>query len=181
MVVLFFVQMSEDSVAGVDGALVYISSLSLHLSQDILKPLLLQHIPTFLDRNAMATTSLLIKLCCGDYQGVRAMLQASSMVGNTYIDYIKDVNKVAIQLTPFPLEELLPVYVDHEKSLKVLIEGVYLDNQSNAVNLSNRVSVGFHNRVLPIKVTNLLLELYLEDYELLKKTVSKGNDDIYEG
>lgn len=64
---------------------------------------------------------------------------------------------------PIPIEDVFPIFIDHDEQLKGLIEGVY-DNNNKGF---------FHQCVLPTYVINTLLELYLEDYKKLKSMAGK--------
>lgn len=141
----------------------------------------------FLTERPVAFTSLLIQLCVGnlDRHKVRNLLFQDT-IDSVYLEVESEVESILTQRKGgntststhtgtskskdkkmsttyvladcFPLEDALSVYADDEKYLRIFIEGV------------NEGMRGI-NMTMPPRLTELLLELYLVEYQSIRDTL----------
>mmetsp|Transcript_11655 Transcript_11655/g.17666 ORF Transcript_11655/g.17666 Transcript_11655/m.17666 type:complete len:1045 (+) Transcript_11655:67-3201(+) len=148
----------------VDRALSYLVALiaAAELPMDDIMYLVMKFGPSFLAERPKAFTGLLIQLCTGtvDRGHLRALLieEAGERIGEVTEGLGESVTKGKPQFLQETLsvEHALGVFSDDEKSLRVFLEGV---------------SAGDTGQTMPPKVTELLVELYLSEYQSLRCTL----------
>lgn len=150
----------EPAGTGVDEALTYLTELVLTASSDELRGLIRTHGVRLLSLRPTEVTSLLTMLCTG---GISQLKQSTGSSSGA------DLSSSAVgKAGQLQVEDVLHVFANDEKNLKVFLEQVFITNKFG----------------LPSRVTDTLLELYLRDYSAVKQeAVREGNSrehDQYE-
>jgi hypothetical protein len=190
------ISLNSKTKKDVDRALSYL--LIILTTNDLSLPLIIELIykfgSLFLTERPIAFTSLLIQLCVGslDREKVKSLLLKESVTATSAVStaagevenevetHFAQRNKstsistagtvrgkekkgttssVYLLADCFPLEDALAVYADDEKYLRVFIEGV------------NEGMRGM-NMTMPSRLTELLLELYLVEYQTIRDQLS---------
>ena len=135
---------SNSKTANIESAISYFTSLifTSNTKADTLLNLLSTHGRTMLFGAPEQMTIVLIKLCSGDFESLRPTTITSSVSKDLY---------------PLAIDDVMEIFVDQDKHLRVLIEGVYEDPKAG---------------MMSPKVSGTLLEIYLQEYFSLKQSGS---------
>lgn len=161
------ISLTSPIVKNTDRALSYLVVIASKLETTELVHLVTLFSSVFLAESPAAFTGLMIQLCTGFLKGpeLKELFQSSGQE-DAYVTeekrsddlYAQACSTVLELPTCFPMEEALNLFADNDTYLRIFLEGV---------------SEGKKNQILPPKVIELLLEVYLVELKRWREELSR--------